>query len=536
MYDNNTVIGESMGLPDVPVDNGTPAADNFPNIAIGGGPAVGSPPVTPYTFTPANGVYDALYYPVFLWAYQNGPHSTGGPWTTLLTEIQQFDLVQDDNSQGCLPGQNVLIASLFPGGATIHVKAGYAQLADNNRRSFGMVRTIDNTTYQGAGNYYPAMSFFNVFVEITLPVVPGTASATSFPTGGAVLTNDVTEPLIIVNNNMTDLPSPSNTLFYTHGGPTTSATLRFKNDNQPYWGAGDVFGTVTLAGHGVFDPCQQSYINWDAFIKAVMGTPGHRAQATPAAGMYPNSNYPWPTCTYSMAQGTNFGGQPWDALTFTNLTTVSAGFLTVSNFQLPIALPTFGNSAIYTNTNSIVTVGWSLSGMTNYHPTTASNVTYQVQIFNTNTPNTNTPNVTTYTLVLQQLNVAGTAFFGNFELRADPNKVSSGALLVDSGGAAPRISSYIDATLDFSQNNGLNWTVADAPVRLSMGNPPCGADLEPLHVYMNGGNTVINWADPNYTLQYTTTLNPPNWIDVVGTPPITMSATGATKWFQLKCN
>ena len=48
-----------------------------------------------------------------------------------------------------------------------------------NRRSIGMVQQITN----GAPSDFPAQSFFDIFVEVNMPRVPGTVANTAFPGG-----------------------------------------------------------------------------------------------------------------------------------------------------------------------------------------------------------------------------------------------------------------------------------------------------------------------------------------------------------------
>ena len=85
-------------------------------------------------------------------------------------------------------------------------------------------------------NDFPADSFFDVFVEVDLP------AAASFP-GGTLFNSD---PLLVENTNVTILPPK---VVYRHGN-SSAVPLYFKSDHLPEWGAGDLFGWLTLAGHG----------------------------------------------------------------------------------------------------------------------------------------------------------------------------------------------------------------------------------------------------------------------------------------------
>ena len=80
----------------------------------------------------------------------------------------------------------------------------------------------------------PGESFFDVFVEVTIPT----------PVGIAVLTNPV--PLLIANDSVDHLPP---TVVYTHEN-STAVPVRFANSNLPHWNVNDLLGYMVLAGHG----------------------------------------------------------------------------------------------------------------------------------------------------------------------------------------------------------------------------------------------------------------------------------------------
>ena len=130
-------------------------------------------------------------------------------------------------------------------------------------RSLGIVQ--ENVANGPAAPDFPARSFFDIFVEVNLPSLPGTESSVAFPPTGAVLTNGP-QPLIVTNLNLTSFPPQ---VIYIHGGNTNAVELHFKFDHAPYWKAGDLFGTLALAGHGTFtNDCTSE----DALIAAVIGT------------------------------------------------------------------------------------------------------------------------------------------------------------------------------------------------------------------------------------------------------------------------
>ena len=96
---------------------------------------------------------------------------------------------------------------------------------------------------------FPAESFFNIFAEVDIPGLGGI---------GATLFN--TDPLLITGNEpLTEFPPK---VVYIHGG--TEAVNVFFRDDHPndLWDAGDRFGRLVLAGHGI------SFSNSDEDIRA----------------------------------------------------------------------------------------------------------------------------------------------------------------------------------------------------------------------------------------------------------------------------
>jgi PEP-CTERM motif-containing protein len=115
-----------------------------------------------------------------------------------------------------------------PGGFS--ATAGAA--ASDQPASVGEV--VSNATGAGIGNPssdFPARSFFDIFVDVTVPGV-GTFNNST--------------PLIVDNNSITSFPP---VVIYTHGN-STAVPLMFEAGNVFGEPAGTVFGLVTLAGHG----------------------------------------------------------------------------------------------------------------------------------------------------------------------------------------------------------------------------------------------------------------------------------------------
>jgi hypothetical protein len=233
-----------------------------------------------------------------------------------------------------------------------------------------------------------------------------------------------------------------------------------------------------------------------------------------------------------MTQGTNFGGQASDAITFSNTTTISAAFLTLTNFQMPVALPAFGSSVTYTNTNTVFNISWSLNGLANYVQNQSTG-TVAVLISNTNAP---VDGVTTYNTKLLQCSAAGVADFGQWALQLDPNQSNAGSHMVQPlfpGGY--RITGSFDARFQVSANGGATWTESDAPNRLYLGDSPCGAAIEPIHCTRSGSNIIIDWANPSYTLEGSPSLNPAVWSPIASGSPAVLPINTPYKFFQLSC-
>ncbi len=94
---------------------------------------------------------------------------------------------------------------------------------------------------------FPAESFFDIFVEVDLPAFG--------PFIGGTLYND--QALVIENTNLTSFPPQ---VVYIHGN-SSAVPIRFKTTTGS-WTAGDIFGIMILAGHGL------NYSNSTADISA----------------------------------------------------------------------------------------------------------------------------------------------------------------------------------------------------------------------------------------------------------------------------
>lgn len=116
-------------------------------------------------------------------------------------------------------------------------------------------------------NDFPAQSFFDVFVEVDLP------AAGSFP--GATLYNQ--QPLRVANDNLTSFPPG---VVYIHGN-STAVPVHFRSAHPGLWNANDLFGWLTLAGHGVDRDTVVTHADTVQFRQAMQNAPHMPCPACP---------------------------------------------------------------------------------------------------------------------------------------------------------------------------------------------------------------------------------------------------------------
>jgi hypothetical protein len=479
----------------------------------------------------------------------------------VLTEIQTFTLALMYTNCGCgsamvpcpPPGYtaNMVMAGQHnpdltlppilpvPAGATFQRSVGLVQSQANSGANVG------NTAYD-----FPASSFFDIFVEVNLPNASppnyaNTVSTTAFPPTGAALYSDPTQPLIVQDvppnsdaNNPAVCSLPPRAV-YIHGANTFAPNLYFALNGPinpvthlPYYSAGDILGSVVLAGHGVLTPCDPPTPNEELLITATLGTSNQAKPWMPIGWLFPDPRFPWPTATYDSLPGTNLGGGSVDAVSFPiNTSALWLRGLSLSNFVNSTNLPPYGSSVVYTNPVTSMTCELSIDG-TNYFPGTASGP-MQILISNTNPP---VGDVTNYSLQMLQLTLTGSTFFGNFYLNQDSNTVSSGSHIVRTGPSGGyQIGSYLDLALTISTDNQ-NFFSAARTLHVQQENAPCGAATEQLHVTPSGSSVIVWWRNPSYTLQGSPTLSPTAWVSIPGTSPITNAAAGPYKFYRLTCD
>ena len=409
---------------------------------------------------------------------------------------------------------------------------------------YAPVTTCPNLTYDfGTGG---AHSFFDVYVEVVMPPIPGSVSGVAFPSSGAVLISDPAYPLLIASDIAAGPLPPS--VVYTHTGNSSitpwAVNLLFRdtclvndpNTGQPYYLAGDSLGTIVLAGHGTgMDPCAKGLIGQAAIsnlVKTVFGSPGRLAPRATVPRIFASAAFPGPSSTYMSVPGTNFGGGSKDVVIFTNgASLLYLRDIVIGNLINPISLPSAGNSALYTNNNVTLTCNISSDG-SYFIPATATG-TNIVQISNTNSP---VGDATVYSTIVQQLNVSGSSGIGTFKLRQSPTKVSSGKHIVEPTGSGTfKIGGYFDLALQ-NAFGAVYKDTTNGTIRVEQNVVACGAPNAAMFVTKTNSLVTITWPDSTYRLQGTLSLNPPvTWVNISGTSPVTMPRTNSFEFFRLIC-
>ena len=454
----------------------------------------------------------------------------------LMTEIESFNLATTSNNFSC-PGD-----PRVPGGQMTYtmVVAGPDEISNlpQNLRSIGMVQQLSTSPPD-----FPAQSFFDIFVQVNLPSLPGNDSSVYFPMTGAILYNDANNPLIIVNTNLTSLPP---TVVYIHG-QTTAVPLRFKYNNLPYWGANDILGYLSLAGHGVFsNTCfgstgQGSNCNICAeaqtVLNATLGPVGSPANPMPVPWPRSSNLFPTPGTGYNSLVNRPSSGSILDAVVnfSTNTSTLYARDFAMSGLTNPISLPASSSSVNYTNTNTVLDLQLSIDDTSFSSVVTTGLVV--MSITNTNLPSGST---TVYSMQIQQLMTTGSSIFGLIWLRADPSNSSLGQHTSAPDGQNYDVSSFFDVFFDISTDN-VHWIPANGSIRMQVSLPPPA----PHHIsiaFMPGvgsssNSVVLNWGGSSFTLQSTTNMSLP-FVDVTGpitNAPYTNNISGIPqKFFRLR--
>lgn len=523
MYDGNTIIGESV--------NHLRSATVFP-IAVGTGNLY--PLSTTYSNIFGYGDY-ALIPPGFSGAPAN--------LDQIFTQIKQMDLVGyvDTNGSSCsdprVPSTKSSGVAGQGRGPQVTVKAGPGGMGIGsslpmNRRSIGIVQQT------ALGNDFPAQSFFDVFVEVTLPPVPYTASDTSFPAGGAVLYNDASDPLLIENLSLTNLPP---TATYVHG-QSTAVPIRFRDNNPPYWAAGDVLGYLTLAGHGVFTntvtataPCAAA-MTPGGLLDQTLGPVGSPNPPPPVPWLRSTNSFPTPGTAYNSVVNTVVDSSTGstndldDTVSFAipGLGTLYIQDISLGNLPNPIPPPPHLGMSTYSPPNTMVTMNVSYDDQY-WYPATASG---PASVTISNTTPVGSP-ISTFDMEVVSLNLTGSSPLGAIMLRESPTKQSLGKHTIAPDPRGYRVSSFFDVFTEISLNGGETWIPANRSIRMLPSLPPAVPGT--IFAAQIGTNVVVQWQN-NFTLQRTTDLRLP-FTDVKG--PVTSGCytnptTGNAMFFRLR--
>lgn len=130
---------------------------------------------------------------------------------------------------------HTFIASIHLTGGGFEVKAG--NQAPLRPLSAGEVESLSGNSGDPSEDF-PATSFFDVFVEVVVPALGG------FPS--VQLVN--VDPLLVQNENINSFPPK---VLYVHGNSSAVPLYFYKDISALGIHRGDLFGQLTLAGHGV---------------------------------------------------------------------------------------------------------------------------------------------------------------------------------------------------------------------------------------------------------------------------------------------
>lgn len=448
-----------------------------------------------------------------------------------------------------------------------------------NLRSIGMVQQ-----YYLAGDY-PGKSFFNIFVNAYLPSVTGTFTDNTFsgspgnlplppwPAGGtypytafgmAQLTNDWQDPLLIGDTNVLALPPY---VIYIHG-QTPAVPVHFKYNNGAYWNAGDLFGYLTLAGHGVLTNCSgtsdgQPNSNCcqtlTMLMDAIYGPPGSPKPGMPVPWNRSSNQFPTPNTSLHTLQNSlvdqngntndlsDTAQYQFNVSTRAAISGVTLGPLTNN----PIPPPGAHLAATYNNTKLGIAFNISFNGPPVYSCTGTGSCT--MTISNSALPSAtllyaNPPSgLTNFPIRLTSLSGrCSSPLVGAFFIRVDPssNNPSLGEETIRQTAGGYNVSFYDDACFQLSTDN-INWfsAISNRTMRLYTSIPAptkLAPTLPSLNISQwNITNIIVNWGVPGTLLSATTLTGSGVWTPVTPTNTVgsyTNSVTAGPRYFRLKLN
>jgi hypothetical protein len=482
----------------------------------------------------------------------------------ILTEIEMFDLTCDTGFFSCgsdarVPSVPTSLDMVTAGPNSGSAVTGTGGLGtDLSRRSIGMVQ--QQSTTPGI----VAKSFFNIYVQVNIPAVTGNSSIPAFPLGVSAytfglarLTNAFSDPLVITNLNVTNLPPA---VVYIHG-ETTAVPLYFMDNNLPYWSAGDLFGSLTLAGHGVFG-CTNQPDSHDtnccnqitaegrvaSLLDQTLGPVGSPRPPMPVAWQRTTNSFPTPQASYKSIVNTivdTTTGQTnvLDATVSFPGTSFAIRDLSLGVFSNSIAPPAAHGTATFTATNVPISFQLASSGI--WFPASGTGAVTMVISNTGNWSQTltnmsgNPPPVTNYIVTVTGLTSRSTWIGGPVFLRIDPssNNPSVGQHTIRQTAGGYRISSFFDVWLQESTDQ-VDWHSATNSLRLLPSLPPRTRSISPASITftLNGNNLVLYWTG-SFVLQNATSVTGP-WTDLNGGVPLagpyTNVISGSARYFRLR--
>ncbi len=565
-YDGSTTIGVSANHNYVYVGNTAPT---FP-VTIGG--AGMSAPLN--QITSMNNYFGVPNDPTV----PNDPFVFPSPITApdeVFTEIESFNLQVSSGQFACgdqrVPTSGTPVPfDMLTAGPNAGPGAYPSYVTDPHLRSIGKVQQYVT------GLDSPAVSFFDIYINGFLPSVTGTYTDTTFPGstgnptplppwpvaypypfGMAQFTNGWADPLVIEDTNVTELPPH---VVYIHG-QTPAVPVHFKYNNPPYWNAGDLFGYIMLAGHGVLQCTNDS-----------TGQPGHNSNCCqtvtelldatfgPLGSPLPSMPVPWVRATNSFpTPGTSLlslvntftdpsSGQTSvldDTVGFQfNVSTVAAiSDVTFGVFSNSVPPPPPNTSATYNNSNIIVSFNISFNGSTPISCTGTGAVS--MIISNTALPSAkiyyaNPPPITNFTVQLASLNARCTSLAGPFFLRVDPliDEPSLGQETIQTAPNGYYVSFYDDAHFQLSTDgNNYLTAISNRVMRLRTSLPAATKAPGIAVAVPDKTHVVLRWVG-GATLQSATTLlgaNPWSSLTTSNTfGPYTNVIGAGQRYFRLK--
>lgn len=472
----------------------------------------------------------------------------------VLTEIQSFTLATGGTNYcgcgstlvPCFPGTTpiplLMVGQYNPDVASL----GLPPLAP----SYGLVQSQANgesgyfyNSSAGINYDFPANSFFDVNALVDFPQTPSSLYAASvlFPANGLMLETDPTAPVIVqcvppndVNfNDLTYNPAlcslPPNVI-YIHG-QAMSPVLRFANNNGTIWSAGEPFGTLVLAGHGVLQPCTDGPTSEQILINAVIGTNGSIKSPSPTGYLLPKAQFPPGSgVAYASIQGLDFSGGMLDTLNFASSNLFLAE-LVISNWLSLSNLPAPGQTLAYTNSGTLASCMVAVAPGTTYSPATGTGTAVFLV-----SGATTSGNSTTYTLQIPEFTFTFSSSLGNIYMRQSTNSNSVGTHIVQTTSEGKVVASSYTLFPTVSTDDA-NFYEPNRGMFMELASAPCGLPGTQLNIMRQStGKVTLWWHDPGYILEGTSSLTPPvTWTVISTTSPVTLSESSQQQFYRIVC-